>query len=155
MIGSDLEGADLESRAAGWAASVISDDAAAVRTVIEAYGDRATSQATITIRAVGETLPARLRQLFVLERTGVTGRSRSTCASRCRSSQEGAAPASAGPPRGSGPIGCAGVYLPVQGPGRSTSAQCTLRDSWRFHPGFTRRPGAYSGRLGGRLLPLA
>jgi hypothetical protein len=40
MIGSDLGGADLESRAAGWAASVISDDAAAVRTVIEAYGDR-------------------------------------------------------------------------------------------------------------------
>jgi hypothetical protein len=134
MIGSDLEGADLESRAAGWAASVISDDAAAVRTVIEAYGDRATSQATITIRAVGETLPARLRQLFVLERTGVTGRSRSTCASRCRSSQEGAAPASGDFPtrirarsasargrrarRGSG---YADVYLPVQGPCRQTS----------------------------------
>ena len=43
MIGADLEGADLESRAAGWAASVISDDAAAVRTVIEAYGDRPTA----------------------------------------------------------------------------------------------------------------
>jgi ketosteroid isomerase-like protein len=198
MIGSDLGGADLESRAAGWAASVISDDAAAVRTVIEAYGDRpatanlvggvsqctgnaavmqpeletvvesqqfaatydafedmrldftfrfdditvkgdlaaarATSQATITIRAVGETQPARLRQLFVLERTGVTGRSRSTCASRCRSSQEGAAPASSDfatrirarsasargrrARRGSG---YADVYLPVQGPCRQTS----------------------------------
>jgi len=31
MIGSDLEGADLESRLASWAASAISDDAAAVR----------------------------------------------------------------------------------------------------------------------------
>ena len=31
---------------------------------------RATSQGTITIRATGETQPARLRQLFVLERTG-------------------------------------------------------------------------------------
>jgi hypothetical protein len=40
MIGSDLEGADLESRVASWAASAISDDAAAVRAVIEAYGDR-------------------------------------------------------------------------------------------------------------------
>lgn len=39
MIGSDLEGADLESRVASWAASAISDDAAAVRAVIEAYGD--------------------------------------------------------------------------------------------------------------------
>jgi len=198
MIGSDLEGADLESRAAGWAASVISDDAAAVRTVIEAYGDRsaaanlvgvvsqctgnaavmqpeletvvgsqqltatydafenmrldftfrfdditvkgdlaaarATSQATITIRAVGETQPARLRQLFVLERTGVTGRSRSTCASRCRSSQEGAAPASgdfatrirarsasARGRRARRGFGYADVYLPVQGPCRQTS----------------------------------
>jgi hypothetical protein len=120
---------------ASWAASAISDDAAAVRAVIEAYGDRlaaadvvgrrqpvhlqrrrhaararnrrresaayghirrrfrdmrldltfrfdditvkgdltavrATSQGTITIRATGETQPARLRQLFVLERTG-------------------------------------------------------------------------------------
>ncbi|HUK73235.1 MAG TPA: nuclear transport factor 2 family protein [Streptosporangiaceae bacterium] len=132
MISSDLEGADLESRVASWAAS---DDAAAVRAVIEAYGDRlaaadvagvvsqhtgdaavmqpeletvvgsqqltatydaafenmrldftfrfdvitvkgdiaavrATSQGTITIRATGETQPARPRQLFVLERTG-------------------------------------------------------------------------------------
>src|SRR5450755_429791 len=33
-------GADLESRVASWAASAISDDAAAVRAVIEAYGDR-------------------------------------------------------------------------------------------------------------------
>ena len=31
---------------------------------------RATSQGTITIRATGETQPARLRQLFVLERMG-------------------------------------------------------------------------------------
>ncbi len=159
MIGSDLEGADLESRVASWAASAIGDDAAAVRAVIEAYGDRlaaaavagvvsqytgnaavmqpeletvvgsqqltatydaafenmrldftfrfdditvkgdlaavrATSQGTITIRATGGTQPARLRQPFVLERTGATGRSRSTCTSGCRSSQEGAAPAS-------------------------------------------------------------
>ena len=138
MISSDLEGtgldgADLEGRVAGWAASASIDDAAAVRAVIEAYGDRlaaadvagvvsqftgnavamqpgletaegsqqltatydtalenmrldftfrsdditvqgdlaavrATSQGTITIRATGETQPARLRQLFVLER---------------------------------------------------------------------------------------
>ena len=152
-------GADLESRVASWAASAISDDAAAVRAMVEAYGDRlaaadvagdvgqytgnaavmqpeletvvgnqqltatydaafdnmrldftfrfdditvkgdlaavrATSQGTITIRAAGETQPARLRQLLVLERTGAIGRSRSTCTSRCRSSQEGAAPAS-------------------------------------------------------------
>ena len=40
MIGSDLEGADLESRMASWAAAAISDDAAAMRAVIEAYGDR-------------------------------------------------------------------------------------------------------------------
>lgn len=40
MIGSDLEGAGLESRVASWAASATSDDAAAVRAVIEAYGDR-------------------------------------------------------------------------------------------------------------------
>jgi ketosteroid isomerase-like protein len=31
---------------------------------------RGTSQGSITIRATGETQPARLRQLFVLERTG-------------------------------------------------------------------------------------
>jgi ketosteroid isomerase-like protein len=40
MIGSDLEGADLESRVASWAASATSDGAAAVRAVIEAYGGR-------------------------------------------------------------------------------------------------------------------
>ncbi len=40
MISSDLEGADLESRVASWAASATSDDAAAVRAVIEAYDDR-------------------------------------------------------------------------------------------------------------------
>ena len=39
MISSDLEGADLESRVAGRAASATSDDAAAVRAVIEAHGD--------------------------------------------------------------------------------------------------------------------
>jgi ketosteroid isomerase-like protein len=196
MIGSDLEGADLESRVASWAASAISDGAAAVRAVIEAYGDqlaaadaadvvsqctgnaavtqpeletvvgsqqltatydapfenmrldftfrfdditvkgdlaavRTTSQGTITIRATGETQPARLRQLFVPERTGATGRSRSTCTSRCRSSQEGAAPASsesatrirAGSASACGRrarrgCGYADVYLPVQGPCR-------------------------------------
>jgi hypothetical protein len=40
MIGSGLEGVDLESRVGNWTASAISDDAAAVRAVIEAYGDR-------------------------------------------------------------------------------------------------------------------
>jgi ketosteroid isomerase-like protein len=139
---------------ASWAASATSDDAAAVHTVIEAYGDRlaaadvvgvvsqyagnaavmqpeletvvrnqrhtaaydaafenmrldftfrsdditvkrdlaavrATSQEAITIRATGETQPARLRQLSLLERTEATGRSRSTCTRRCRSSRGG------------------------------------------------------------------
>ena len=37
MTGSDLEGAGLEGRVASWAASGV---AAAVRAVIEAYGDR-------------------------------------------------------------------------------------------------------------------
>jgi hypothetical protein len=36
MIGSDLEGAGLESRMASWAASAISDDAAAVRAHVPA-----------------------------------------------------------------------------------------------------------------------
>ena len=40
MISSDLECADLESRVVSWAASATSDDAAAVRAVVEAYGDR-------------------------------------------------------------------------------------------------------------------
>ena len=135
MISSDLQGTGLESQMAGWAASATSDDAAAVRAAIEAYGDRlaaadvagvvsqftgnaaamqpeletvvgsqqltatynaafenmrldftfrfdditvrgdlavvrATSRGAITIRATGETQPARLRQLFVLERAG-------------------------------------------------------------------------------------
>ena len=48
MIGSDLEGADLESRVGNWAASATSDDAAAVRAVIEAYGDRLAAQLTAT-----------------------------------------------------------------------------------------------------------
>ena len=40
MIGSELGGTGLESPVAGWAAGATSDDAAAVRAVIEAYGDR-------------------------------------------------------------------------------------------------------------------
>ena len=133
--GTGMGGAGLEERVAGWVARAAVDDAAAVRAVIEAYGDRlaaadvagvvsqftgngatmqpgletavgsqqltatydaalenmrldftfrsdditvqgdlavvrATSQGAITIRATGETQPARLRQLFVLERTG-------------------------------------------------------------------------------------
>jgi len=40
MTGSDLEGAELESRVASWADSALSDDAAAVRAAIEAYGAR-------------------------------------------------------------------------------------------------------------------
>ena len=133
--GTSLGGTSLESGVAGWVANATIDDAAAVRAVIEAYGDRlaaadvagvvsqftgnaaamqpgletvvgsqqltasydtalenmrldftfrsdditvqgdlaavrATSQGTITIRATGETQPARLRQLFVLARVG-------------------------------------------------------------------------------------
>jgi ketosteroid isomerase-like protein len=40
VISSGLEGAYLENRVASWAASATSDDAAAVRAVIEADGDR-------------------------------------------------------------------------------------------------------------------
>jgi uncharacterized protein (TIGR02246 family) len=40
MISFGLEGIGLESRVAGWAASAIIDDAAAVRAVLEAYGNR-------------------------------------------------------------------------------------------------------------------
>jgi uncharacterized protein (TIGR02246 family) len=135
LDGTGLGSAGLERRVAGWVAGATVDDAAAVRAVIEAYGDRlaaadvagvvsqftgnaatmqpgletvvgsqqltatydaalenmrldftfrsdditiqgdlaavrGTSQGSITIRATGETQPARLRQLFVLERTG-------------------------------------------------------------------------------------
>ena len=196
MIGSDLDGADLQSRVASWAASAASGDAAAVRAVIEvlwrpadggrcgrrhqpvhrqrrrhaararnrrresaAYchirrhfrertpglyvpirrhrrqsdlgAVRATSQGTITIRAADDTRPARLRQLFVLERTEATGGSRSTCTSSCRSSQEGAAPApseSVTRIRARSAFACVAqhdavpavtfIYLPVQGPCR-------------------------------------
>jgi len=193
MISSDLEGADLESWVASRAASATSDGAAAVRAVIEAYGDRlaatglagvvnqctgnaalmrpgletgvgsqqlratydaafedkrlestfrfdditvkddfaavrATTQGTITIRTAGKTQPARLRPLFVREPTGATGRSRSAFTSRCRSSQEGAAPASSEsatrirvrPASACGRRARRGadVYLPVQGPCR-------------------------------------
>jgi hypothetical protein len=95
MIGSDLEGADLESRVASWAASVISNDATAVRAVIKVYGDRlaATDVAGVVSRYRGNATsasPAAVR----CGTHGATGRSRSACASRCRSSQEGAAPAS-------------------------------------------------------------
>ena len=149
MIGSDLEGADLESRVASGATSAISDDAAAYDAAFEnmrldftfrfdditVKGDlapvRATSQGTITIRATGDTQPARLRQLFVLERMEAPGRSRSTCTSSCRSSQEGAAPApseSVTRIRARSAFACVAqhdavpaltlIYLPVQGPCR-------------------------------------
>lgn len=65
MIGPDLEGADLESRVAGWATSAISDDAAAVRAVIEAYGDRETTSRQSGQQARGRSrsaLPARRNQ---------------------------------------------------------------------------------------------
>ena len=70
MISSDLEGADPESRVASWAASATSDDAAAVRAVIEAYGDRRNKPGDDHDPRYRQTQPARLRQLFVLERTG-------------------------------------------------------------------------------------
>ena len=157
MIGSDLEGADLENRVASWAASAISDDAAAVRAVIEAYGDRlaaadvagtvsqytrntavmqpelqtvvGSQQLTATyaaafdnmrldftfrfdditvkgdlaaVRATSQDHDPRYRRDATSASPaaarsgthGATGKSRSTCTSRCRSSQEGAAPAS-------------------------------------------------------------
>jgi hypothetical protein len=81
MSGSDLEGADLESRMASWAASAISDDAAAMRAVIEAYGDRlaAADAAGVVSQYTGNA---------------AVMQPRSTSTSRCRSSQEGTAPAS-------------------------------------------------------------
>jgi len=196
-------GSDLESRVASWAASAISNDAAAVRAVIEAHGDRlaaadvagvvsqytgnaavmqpeletvigsqqltatyaaafenmrldftfrfdditvkgdlaavrATSQGAITIRPryrrdATSASPAAVRS----GTRGATGRSRSTCTSRCRSSQEGAAPASsesATPDPGTLRIRLRSpsttrrlvvtlIYLPVQGPCRWTSAR--------------------------------
>ena len=196
MIGSDLEGADLESRVASWAASAISDDAAAVRAVIEAYGDRlaaadvagvvsqytgnagvmqpeletvvgsqqltatydaafenmrldftfrfdditlkgdlaavrATSQGTITIRATGETQPARLRQLFVLERTGPLEDHAVHVPADAGAVRRGLLRHLASPPPGFGhvphPLAVAEhdaaptvtlIYLPVQGPCR-------------------------------------
>ena len=66
MIGCDLEGAAFN-------AITVKGDIAVVR---------ATGPRTITIRATGETQPARLRQPFVLEHMGATGRSRSTCTSQ-------------------------------------------------------------------------
>ena len=117
-----MSGSDLESRMATWAASATSDDAAAVRAVIEAYGDR---------------LPAADVADVVRQYTGNAAvmQPRSTCTSRCRSTQEGGAPASSGSAtrirarsasacgrrarRGSG---YADVYVHVQGPCRPTSA---------------------------------
>jgi len=40
LDGTGLRGAGLERRVAGWVASATIDDEAAVRAVIEAYGDR-------------------------------------------------------------------------------------------------------------------
>ena len=157
--GTGLGGTGLESRVAGWVANATIDDAAAVRAVIEAYGDRlaaadvagvvsqftgnaaamqpgletvvGSKQLTATydtalenmrldftfrsdditvqgdlaaVRATARgrsrsALPARRNQRasgncsFWNER-GPAGRSRTTCTSRCRSSPEGAAPAS-------------------------------------------------------------
>lgn len=158
MIGSDLDGADLQSRVASWAASAASDDAAAVRAVIEVlwrpadggpcgrhrqpihrqrrrHAARArnvvrSQQLTVTYDATFENI--RLGFTFRFDdiavkgdlgavratsqgddhdprcrrhatsaspaavRSGTheaTGRSRGTCTSSCRSSQEGAAPA--------------------------------------------------------------
>ena len=83
MIGSDLEGPELESvlgsqqRTAAYDAAVgnmrldvpSGFDDITVKGGLAAV--RAASQGTITIRATGETTqPARLRQLFVLERMG-------------------------------------------------------------------------------------
>ena len=57
MISSDLEGTGLESRVAGPAASAIIDDAAAVRAVLEAYGDRlaAADVAGVVSQSTGNT----------------------------------------------------------------------------------------------------
>lgn len=106
MISSGPEGTSLESRVAGWAArcdvalenmrldfTFRSDD-------ITVQGDltavRATSQGTITIRATGETQPARLRQLFVLERAGADWKIAQYMYQQMPEQLEGAAPASSG-----------------------------------------------------------
>ena len=95
MIGADLERADLESRMASWAASAISDDAAAVRAVIEAHGDRlaAADVAGVVSQYTGNAAVMQ-PELETVVGSQQPERSRSACNSRCRSSQEGAAPAS-------------------------------------------------------------
>jgi hypothetical protein len=153
MISSHLEDADLESRVASWAASASSDDAAAVRAVIEAYGGRlaAADVAGVVSQHTGDAAVMQLSQgnkpgddhdpRYRRTRNHVsgscsfwnarraTGRSRSTCTSRCGSSQEGAAPASSHPDSGTFRIRLRSpsttrrrrsrlIYLPVQGPGR-------------------------------------
>jgi hypothetical protein len=86
MIGSDLESAGLESRAASGAASASSDDAAAVRAVIEASTSRCRSSQEGAAPASSESA------------TRIRVRSASACGRRAR--------------RGSG---YDGVYLPVRG----------------------------------------
>jgi hypothetical protein len=129
MIGADLEGADLESRVASWAASVISNDATAVRAVIKVYGDRlaATDVAGIVSRYPGNATspsPAAVRY----GTHGATGRSRSHVPADAGAVRRGLLRHLASPPpgfphplagrrarRGSG---YADIYLPVQGPCR-------------------------------------
>jgi hypothetical protein len=107
MIGSDLQGADLESRLSGNKPGDDHDPR---------YRRDATSASPAAVRSTTR---------------GATGKSRSTCTSGCRSSQEGAAPASSESATGSGhvphPLAVAEhdaapaltlIYLPVQGPGR-------------------------------------
>ena len=115
MIGSDLEGAAFDD-------ITVKGDIAVVR---------ATGPRTITIRATGETQPARLRQLFVLRRTGPLENHAVHVQADAGAVRRGAAPASNESATGSGhvphPLAVAKheaapalrlIYLPVQGPGR-------------------------------------
>jgi hypothetical protein len=144
MIGSDLEGADLESQVANWAASATSDDAAAVRTVIEALrSDSTTSPSKATSGQSGQqargrsrsALPARRKQRVSGSCSFWNGRrpleDHAVHVPAVAGAVEGAAPASSESAPGFGhvphPLAVAEhdaaptvtlIYLPVQGPCR-------------------------------------
>ena len=101
MIGSDLEGADPESRVATWAAGASSDDAAAVRCL----RPHRTLHWTITQHMYPQ-LPERSEGAAPASSesaTRIRARSASACGRRARRDARGHVTS---------------IYLPVQGPGR-------------------------------------
>ena len=104
MIGSDPEGADLESRVASWSASAISDAAAAVSPAAVRSGKHG-GQWKIT-QYMYQQIP---------EQSGGVAPASSESATRIRARP---APASACGRRARRGFGYPDIYLPVQGPGR-------------------------------------